>query len=69
MISSTTHWEQRRQRGRLYRWDNAPHHPHMGTFPAHLHDGDETTIVESYLSLVPEAALRQVLGSVRQQLI
>jgi hypothetical protein len=41
----------------------------MGTFPAHLHDGDETTIVESYLSLVPEAALRQVLGSVRQQLI
>jgi len=50
MISSTTHWEQRRQRGWLYRWDNAPRYPHMGTFPAHLHDGDETTIVESYES-------------------
>jgi len=63
------HWEQRRQRGRLYRWDNAPHHPHVGTFPAHFHDGDETTIVESHLSPAPEAALRQVLDFVRQRLI
>ena len=63
------HWEQRRQCGRLYRWDNAPHHPHVGTFPAHFHDGDETTIVESHLSLAPEAALRQVLDFVRQRLI
>jgi len=63
------HWEQRRQRGRLYRWDNAPHHPHAGTFPAHFHDGDENTILESHLNPAPEAAVRQVLVFVRQQLI
>jgi hypothetical protein len=62
------HWEQRRQRGRLYRWDNAPHHPRVGTFPDHFHDGDESTIVESHLSSMPEAALRQVLEFVRRQL-
>jgi hypothetical protein len=62
------HWEQRRQRGRLYRWDNAPHHPHVDTFPAHLHDGDENTIVESHLSPKPEDALRQVLNFVHQRL-
>jgi hypothetical protein len=63
------HWEQRRQRGQLFRWDNAPHHPHVGTFPDHFHDGDEGTIVESYLDPAPEAALRQVLDFVRRQLI
>ena len=62
------HWEQRRQRGRLYRWDNAPHHSHVDTFPAHLHDGDENTIVESHLSPKPEDALRQVLNFVHQRL-
>jgi hypothetical protein len=46
------HWEQRRQRGRLFRWDNAPHHPHVSTFPDHLHDGDEATIRESHLALI-----------------
>jgi len=62
------HWEQQRQSGHLYRWDNAPHHPRIGTFPAHFHDGDENTIVESNLSPAPENALRQVLGFVRQRL-
>jgi len=62
------HWEQRRQRGRMYRWDNAPHHPRVATFPDHFHNGDESTIVESHLSPEPEAALRQVLEFVRRQL-
>jgi len=63
------HWEQRRQRGRLYRWDNAPHYPRVSTFPDHFHHGDESMIVESYLNSMPEAALRQVLEFVRRQLI
>jgi len=63
------HWEQRRQRGRLYRWDNAPHHPHVSTFPAHLHNGDEHTLTESHLSTAPEIALREVLAFVRQNLL
>jgi hypothetical protein len=41
----------------------------LGTFPDHFHDGDESTIIKSYLSSMPEAALRQVLGFVRRQLI
>ncbi len=62
------HWEQRRQRGQLHRWDNAPHHPRLGTFPAHFHDGDENAIVESDLDSAPEVALRQVLEFVRWRL-
>ena len=62
------HWEQRRQRGRLYRWDNAPHHPHISTFPDHMHDGDELAIAESHLSNTSETALRYVLDFIRQHL-
>jgi len=62
------HWEQRRQRGRIHRWDNAPHHPQVETFPDHQHDGDEQTIVESHLKAVPEVAIRDVLDFIRQRL-
>lgn len=62
------HWEQRRQRGRLFRWDNAPHHPHVGTFPDHFHDGDEATIRESHLASDSVTALRFVLVFVRNEL-
>jgi len=62
------HWEQRRQRGRIFRWDNAPHHAHVDTFPEHLHEGDENTIVASHLDPKPEDALRQVLSFVHQRL-
>lgn len=61
-------WEQRRQSGRLYRWDNAPHYPGLSTFPDHFHEGDENTVVESKLSAEPEQALREVLAFVREQL-
>lgn len=62
------HWERRRQNGKLYRWDNAPHHPRVATFPDHFHEGDDRTIVESHLSLAREMALREVLEFVSQQL-
>ncbi len=62
------HWERRRQTGEVYRWDNAPHHPHISTFPDHFHNGDEHLIVESNLNPRPENALREVLKFVRQQL-
>jgi hypothetical protein len=62
------HWERRRQTGQMYRWDNAPHHPTISTFPAHFHDGDETTILESSLSEVPAIALRDILAFVRIRL-
>lgn len=62
------HWEQRRQTGQLYRWDNAPHYPAIGTFPAHFHTGDEGTVVESHLSTNPEVAVREILVFVRARL-
>jgi hypothetical protein len=62
------HWEQRRQRGRIFRWDNAPHYPQVSTFPNHLHSGQEDKVVESYLSPTPTGALRQVLTFIDQHL-
>jgi hypothetical protein len=39
------HWQD--QTGHLIkRWDNAPHYPHMPSFPHHLHDGAEENVVE-----------------------
>lgn len=38
------HWQN--QAGQLIkRWDNAPHHPHLASFPHHLHDGSEENVV------------------------
>jgi hypothetical protein len=38
------HWQDRA--GRLIkRWDNAPHHPDVSSFPHHLHDGAEEQVV------------------------
>jgi len=41
----------------VFRYDNAPHHPHLATFPAHKHLGD--TVVEAQ---VPDLAdvLREI---------
>jgi len=37
------HWQN--VEGKLIRrWDNAPHHPEISSFPHHLHDADETNI-------------------------
>ena len=38
------HWQH--ESGKLFkRWDNAPHHPEIETFPDHLHDGSEDYVV------------------------
>jgi len=38
------------------------------TFPRHFHDGSETCVLESCISAVPEEALREFLGFVREKL-
>jgi len=38
------HW-QRADGTLVCRWDNAPHHPELSTFPHHLHDLDEANIL------------------------
>jgi len=54
------HWQD--EEGHLIkRWDNAPHHPHIASFPHHLHDGSEKNIVEH-----PPVNALQVLNLVIQ---
>src|SRR5438046_2574062 len=57
------HWERQAIDGTIYRHDNAPHRrwEAVATFPRHFHNGSETNVSESYLSAVPEEALREFL--------
>ena len=47
----------------LKRWDNAPHHPKMETFPNHLHDGAEEQVV-SHAAVTGLEVLQQILSAV-----
>lgn len=38
------HW-QRADGSLIRRWDNAPHHPEITSFPNHIHDGDESHVL------------------------
>jgi hypothetical protein len=62
------HWEQRPQRGRIYRYDNAPDFPHIKTHPHHIHNGDEKTIYPSYIDTNPLVAIREILNAIKQKL-
>ena len=62
------HWEHRAQRGLIYRWDNAPDHPELNTFPMHFHDGSDKNVKESKLIQNPEKAIKNVLRFVREKL-
>ena len=62
------HWEQRAQRGIIYRHDNAPDFPYIKTHPQHLHDGDEKSIQPSYIDIDPTKAIKQILTIIKQKL-
>jgi hypothetical protein len=54
--------------GPLLRWDNAPHHPHLGiNFPHHFHD-DREQIASSTLQGDPLQDLPVVLAEIEQYL-
>ncbi len=59
------HWEQRAQRGILYRHDNAPDHPEIPTYPKHLHEGTDQNVKPSNLSDDPQTAFIYLLDMVR----
>ncbi|MGO9387562.1 MAG: DUF6516 family protein [Methanobacterium sp.] len=61
------HWEHRGQNGLLHRWDNAPDHPELNTFPAHFHDGSNKNVKESNLNQEAEKAIRYVLDFIRDK--
>lgn len=60
------HWERRKLDGKLYRFDNAPHHPHIGM--QHLHEGSEERIVSYPLKSDPVEAFKQVMAFVEKRL-
>ncbi len=62
------HWEQRAQRGLVHRWDNAPDHPEIDSFPHHFHDGEENNVVMSNLYVDTRGAFKEVLGFIRNKL-
>ena len=47
----------------IKRWDNAPHHPAIETFPHHLHEGAEDSVV-SHRAITGLEALRRILGEI-----
>jgi hypothetical protein len=62
------HWEQRAVRGLIHRWDNAPDHPEVESFPHHFHDGKENNIMNSQLGADMKGAFKDVLGFIKAKL-
>ncbi|MFA4957135.1 MAG: DUF6516 family protein [Candidatus Methanoperedens sp.] len=62
------HWEQRAVRGLIHRWDNAPDHPEVESFPHHFHDGKENNIISSQMDTDMKDAFKGVLGFIRAKL-
>ncbi len=62
------HWEGRAQRGKIYRWDNAPDHPEISTFPKHFHDGSQKNVLASDLSGDYCVAIQEILTFIRSKL-
>ena len=52
----------------IKRWDNAPHHPAIATFPHHLHDGAEDCVV-SHQAITGLEALGRILAEVEARQI
>jgi hypothetical protein len=56
------HWQDAKD-ALIKRWDNAPHHPAIETFPHHLHDGAEDSVM-SHPAMTGLEALRCILAEV-----
>jgi hypothetical protein len=61
-------WEQRAVRGLVHRWDNAPDHPDIETFPHHFHDGKESNVKSGRLNSESIDAFKEVLDFIRNKL-
>ena len=59
------HWQNRDSR-LLKRWDNAPHYPTIDTYPHHLHDGAEDSVVP-HLVITGLEVLQYILETVEAQ--
>jgi hypothetical protein len=59
------HWQDRHSR-LLKRWDNAPHYPTIDTFPHHLHDGAEDSVIP-HPAITGLEVLQYILETVEAQ--
>jgi len=62
------HWERRMINGEVYRYDNAPHHRGIRTFPKHFHSGTDDKVEESKLSDDPKIAVMEFLEFIRKMI-
>ena len=58
------HWERRMLDGTVFRFDNAPHHPHIGI--EHLHKGTEEAIVHYSINADPVEAFHEVMSFIER---
>src|SRR5262245_60647577 len=59
------HWQDS-QGHLLKRWNNAPHHPTVDTFPHHLHDGAEDQVVR-HPAITGLEVLQRILAELETQ--
>jgi hypothetical protein len=52
---------------RIYRWDNAPHHPGLANYPHHFH-AEDSSIQHSAFAGDPEQDVRAVIAQVNARL-
>jgi hypothetical protein len=65
-VTKYRHYWQNSNGKLIKRWDNAPHHPAIETFPPHLHEGDEDRVV-SHPAITGLEALQRILAEVEAQ--
>lgn len=62
------HWERKGTGMTAYRFNNAPHHPHVETYPHHLHEDKPDSVKPSPVRGVSREDVMLVLEFVRQTL-
>lgn len=61
VLKYSFHW-QTDQNGLIKRWDNAPHHPEVASFPNHVHEGDESNVLP-HPAVTAEVILGMLAGA------
>lgn len=64
------HWERKNVNGTIYRHDNVPHlkWKNIATFPKHFHNKSEENVEASYISDIPNDAVKEMLNFIREEL-
>ncbi|MEX2704021.1 MAG: DUF6516 family protein [Candidatus Freyrarchaeum guaymaensis] len=52
----------------MHRWDNAPDHPQVATFPKHFREGSSENVKESRISEDSEEAIVEILDFIKAKL-